>query len=124
MKVVLSLLLVAGRAAAHRGHLLGHDGLAEIPKLAIAVLATGSTAVLLLALVMLVLDAGLLLSRSLRWPRMHRPCALEAAAVGRLLALLVSGYGISQAWPCPSPGRSRWRSRICLLRSTAIACCS
>jgi hypothetical protein len=91
--------------------------------MAIAVLATGSTAVLLLALVMLVLDVGLLLSRRCVG-RASSALRAEAAAAGRLLALLVSGYGISQAWPCPSPGRSTWRSRICLLRSTAIACCS
>ena len=57
---------------------------------------------LLLALAMLVLDAGLLLSRLLRWPRaasaLRGPKLRPMAGV---LALLVSGYGISQGMAVP-----------------------
>lgn len=102
-KVVLSLLLV-GVAVQLRivATFWGTMASPEIPKLAIATLATGSTAVLLLALLMLAMDAGLLASRLLRWPR-----AVAALRTRRLrpaagvLALLVSGYGVSQGMAVP-----------------------
>ncbi|MBH1669926.1 metallophosphoesterase [Stenotrophomonas maltophilia] len=105
MKVVLSLLLV-GVAVQLRivAMFWGTMASPEIPKLTIAVLATGSTAVLLLALMMLVLDAGLLLSRLLRWPRIVSVLrALKLRPLAGLLALLVSGYGISQGMAVPQP---------------------
>lgn len=105
MKVVLSLLLV-GVAVQLRivATFWGTMASPEIPKLAIAVLATGSTAVLLLALMMLVLDAGLLLSRLLRWPRIVSVLrASKLRPLAGLLALLVSGYGISQGMAVPQP---------------------
>ncbi len=76
MKVVLSLLLV-GVAVQLRivATFWGTMASPEIPKLAIAVLATGSTAVLLLALMMLVLDAGLLLRACCVGRASYRPCA-------------------------------------------------
>ncbi|HFF3760445.1 metallophosphoesterase [Stenotrophomonas maltophilia] len=105
LKVVLSLLLVAVAVQLRIvATFWGTMASPEIPKLAIATLATGSTAVLLLALVMLVLDAGLLLSRALRRPRavsaLRAPTLRPVAAV---LALLVSGYGISQGMAVPKP---------------------
>ncbi|HGM7335178.1 TPA: metallophosphoesterase [Stenotrophomonas maltophilia] len=105
LKVVLSLLLVAVAVQLRIvATFWGTMASPEIPKLAIATLATGSTAVLLLALVMLVLDAGLLLSRLLRRPR--AVSALRAPRlrpVVALLALLVSGYGVSQGMAVPKP---------------------
>ena len=105
MKVVLSLLLV-GVAVQLRivAMFWGTMASPEIPKLAIATLATGSTAVLLLALLMLALDVSLLASRLLRWPRAVaalRTRSLRPAA--GLLALLVSGYGISHGMAVPQP---------------------
>ena len=105
LKVVLSLLLVAVAVQLRIvATFWGTMASPEIPKLAIATLATGSTAVLLLALVMLVLDAGLLLSRLLRRPRaisaLRAPRLRPVAAV---LALLVSGYGVSQGMAVPKP---------------------
>ncbi|HGM4745264.1 metallophosphoesterase [Stenotrophomonas maltophilia] len=105
MKVVLSLLLV-GVAVQLRivAMFWGTMASPEIPKLAIATLATGSTAVLLLALLMLVLDAGLLLSHLLRWPRIVSVLrASKLRPLGGLAALLVSGYGISQGMAVPQP---------------------
>lgn len=105
MKVVLSLLLV-GVAVQLRivATFWGTMASPEIPKLAIATLAAGSTAVLLLALLMLALDVGLLASRLLRWPRAVaalRTRSLRPAAA--LLALLVSGYGVSEGMVVPKP---------------------
>ena len=105
LKVVLSLLLV-GVAVQLRivATFWGTTASPEIPKLAIATLATGSTAVLLLALVMLVLDAGLLLSRLLRWPRTVSVLrAPKLRPTAGLLALLVSGYGVSPGMAVPKP---------------------
>lgn len=104
-KAVLSLLLV-GIAVQLRivATFWGTMASPEIPKMAIATLATGSTAVLLLALVMLVLDAGLLLSRVLRWPRLVSALRTpKLRPVAALLAVLVSGYGISQGMAVPAP---------------------
>ncbi len=82
-KVVLSLLLV-GVVVQLRivATFWGTMASPEIPKLAIATLATGSTAVLLLALLMLAMDAGLLASRLLRWPRAVSRIAHAALAAG------------------------------------------
>ena len=109
LKVVLSLLMVAVAVQLRIvATFWGTMASPEIPKLAIATLATGSTAVLLLALVMLVLDAGLLVSRLLRWPRMVS--ALRAPQLRTVPAcwpcwsvVMVS----ARAWQCPSRGRSR-----------------
>ncbi|HFF6188255.1 metallophosphoesterase [Stenotrophomonas maltophilia] len=105
MKVVLSLLLVSVAVQLRIVAMFwGTMASPEIPKLAIASLATGSTAVLLLALFLLVLDAGLLVSRILRRPRavsaLRAPKLRPAAGV---LALLVSGYGVSQGMAVPKP---------------------
>ena len=105
MKVVLSLLLVSVAVQLRIVAMFwGTMASPEIPKLAIASLATGSTAVLLLALVLLVLDAGLLVSRILRRPRavsaLRAPKLRPAAGV---LALLVSAYGVSQGMAVPKP---------------------
>ncbi len=105
LKVVLSLLLV-GVAVQLRivATFWGTMASPEIPKLAIATLATGSTAVLLLALVLLVLDAGLLVSRILRRPRAVSALrAPKLRPVAGVLALLVSGYGVSQGMAVPKP---------------------
>ncbi|AWH35084.1 metallophosphoesterase [Stenotrophomonas sp. SAU14A_NAIMI4_8] len=102
-KALLSLLLVALAVQLRIvATFWGTMASPEIPKLAIAVLATGSTAVLLLALALLVMDAGLLLSRLLRWPRVVtalRARMLRPLAAG--LALLLSGYGVSQGMAVP-----------------------
>jgi hypothetical protein len=105
LKVVLSLLLVAVAVQLRIvATFWGTMASPEIPKMAIAVLATGSTAVLLLALLMLVLDVGLLLSRLLRWPRIVSALrASKLRPLAGLLALLVSGYGISQGMAVPQP---------------------
>ena len=105
MKVVLSLLLVSVAVQLRIVAMFwGTMASPEIPKLAIASLATGSTAVLLLALFLLVLDAGLLVSRILRRPRavsaLRAPKLRPAAGV---LALLVSAYGVSQGMAVPKP---------------------
>lgn len=105
LKVVLSLLVVAMAVQLRIvATFWGTMASPEIPKMAIAVLATGSTAVLLLALLMLVLDVGLLLSRLLRWPRILSALrASKLRPLAGLLALLVSGYGISQGMAVPQP---------------------
>lgn len=104
LKVVLSLLLVAVAVQLRIvATFWGTMASPEIPKLAIATLATGSTAVLLLALVMLVLDAGLLLSRLLRRRAVSALRAPWLRPVAAVLALLVSGYGVSQGMAVPKP---------------------
>ena len=104
-KALLSLLLV-GLAVQLRivATFWGTMASPEIPKMAIAVLATGSTAVLLLALAMLLFDAGLLLARALRLPgavSALRTPLLRPLAAG--VALLLSAYGVSQGMAVPKP---------------------
>lgn len=103
-KALLSLLLVALAVQLRIvATFWGTMASPEIPRMAIATLATGSTAVLLLALGLLVLDAGLLLSRALRWPRAVaalRTRMLRPLAAG--LALLLSAYGVSQGMAVPT----------------------
>ena len=104
-KAVVSLLLV-GLAVQLRivATFWGTMASPEIPKMAIAVLATCSTAVLLLALAMLLFDAGLLAARVLRLPRavsaLRAPLLRPSAAA---VALLLSGYGVSQGMAVPQP---------------------
>lgn len=104
-KALLSLLLVALAVQLRIvATFWGTMASPEIPKMAIAVLASGSTAVLLLALVMLLFDAGLLAARALRLPRvvsaLRAPMLRPLAAA---VALLVSGYGVSQGMAVPQP---------------------
>lgn len=104
-KALLSLLLV-GLAVQLRivATFWGTMASPEIPKMAIAVLATGSTAVLLLALSMLLFDAGLLAARALRLPgavSALRTPLLRPLAAG--VALLLSAYGVSQGMAVPKP---------------------
>ncbi len=104
-KALLSLLLVALAVQLRIvATFWGTMASPEIPKMAIAVLATGSTAVLLLALAMLLLDAGLLAARVLRLPRVLsalRMPLLRPLAAG--VALLLSAYGVSQGMAVPKP---------------------
>ncbi|HDS1037803.1 TPA: metallophosphoesterase [Stenotrophomonas maltophilia] len=104
-KVLLSLLLVAVAVQLRIvASFWGTMASPEIPKMAIAVLATGSTAVLMLALAMLLFDAGLLAARMLRLPRAVsalRAPLLRPLAAG--VALLLSGYGVSQGMAVPKP---------------------
>ncbi|HDS0948600.1 TPA: metallophosphoesterase [Stenotrophomonas maltophilia] len=104
-KVLLSLLLVAVAVQLRIvASFWGTMASPEIPKMAIAVLATGSTAVLMLALAMLLFDAGLLAARMLRLPRAVsalRAPRLRPLAAG--VALLLSGYGVSQGMAVPKP---------------------
>jgi len=104
-KALLSLLLV-GLAVQLRivATFWGTMASPEIPKMAIAVLATGSTAVLLLALAMLLFDACLLAARALRLPgavSALRTPLLRPLAAG--VALLLSAYGVSQGMAVPKP---------------------
>ncbi|AWH55419.1 metallophosphoesterase [Stenotrophomonas sp. ESTM1D_MKCIP4_1] len=104
-KALLSLLLVALAVQLRIvATFWGTMASPEIPKMAIAVLATGSTAVLLLALAMLLFDAGLLAARALHLPRavsaLRAPLLRPLAAA---VALLVSGYGVSQGMAVPKP---------------------
>ena len=104
-KVLLSLLLVAVAVQLRIvASFWGTMASPEIPRMAIAVLATGSTAVLMLALAMLLFDAGLLAARMLRLPRAVsalRAPLLRPLAAG--VALLLSGYGVSQGMAVPKP---------------------
>lgn len=104
-KVLLSLLLVAVAVQLRIvASFWGTMASPEIPKMAIAVLATGSTAVLMLALAMLLFDAGLLAARMLRLPRAVsalRAPLLRPLAAG--VALLLGGYGVSQGMAVPKP---------------------
>lgn len=109
LKLSLSLrgplgLLVIALALHHRivARFAGTMASPEIPKMAIAVLATGFTALLLLALFLIVLDMALLVSRLLRAPRavnaLRRPWLRPSVG---LFALLLSAYGISQGMAVP-----------------------
>lgn len=97
-------LLVMALALHHRivARFAGTMASPEIPKAAIAVLATGFTALLLGALLLLLLDMLLLGTRLLRRPRAAaalRAVWLRPAAMG--VALLLSGYGIWQGMAVP-----------------------
>ena len=109
MRLSLSLrgplgLLVMALALHHRivARFAGTMASPEIPKAAIVVLATGFTALLLGALLLLLLDALLLGARLLRRPR--AAAALRAAWLrpgAMAVALLLSGYGIWQGMAVP-----------------------
>jgi len=105
LRGVLSLLVVA-MALHHRIVALFAGTMAspEIPRWAIAVLATGFTTLLLTALFVLLLDIGLLLAKLLRAPAaseaLRKPW-LRPLAGG--VALLLGGYGISQGMAVPKP---------------------
>ena len=103
LKAVLSLLLVAIAVQLRIvATFWGTMASPEIPKLAIAVLATGSTAVLLLALVMLVMDVCLLGAWLLRRPRVTAALRAPWLRPGAgMLALLVSAWGASQGMAVP-----------------------
>ncbi|WP_312328022.1 metallophosphoesterase [Stenotrophomonas sp.] len=97
-------LLVLALALHHRivARFAGTMASPEIPKAAIAVLASGFTALLLVAVFLLVLDALLLLSRLLRQPRiadaLRRSWLRPAAGV---LALALGIYGVQQGMAVP-----------------------
>ena len=109
LQVSLSLrgplgLLVVALALHHRivARFAGTMASPEIPKAAIAVLATGFTTLLLGAVMLLLLDLLLLGARLLRCPRATaalRGAALRPAAFG--VALLLSVYGIWQGMAVP-----------------------
>ncbi|MCC7634614.1 metallophosphoesterase [Stenotrophomonas rhizophila] len=101
-------LLVLALALHHRivARFAGTMASPEIPKAAIALLATGFTALLLGALLLLLFDAVLLGARLLRCPRVIaalRAGWLRPAAMG--VALLVSSYGIWQGMAVPQTRR-------------------
>ena len=101
---VLLAALVFAMALHHRivAQFAGTMASPEIPRMAIAVLATGFTALLLGALFLLLLDAGLLIARLLRSPRAIRALRarwLRPAAGG--VALLLAVSGISQGMAVP-----------------------
>jgi uncharacterized protein len=109
LKLALSLrgplgLLVIALALHHRivARFAGTMASPEIPKAAIAVLATGFTALLLLAVFLLVVDAALLVARLLRSARvaqaLRTPWLRPSAAFA---ALLLSAWGISQGMAVP-----------------------
>ncbi len=109
LKLALSLrgplgLLVIALALHHRivARFAGTMASPEIPKAAIAVLATGFTALLLLAVFLLVVDAVLLIARLVRSPRvaeaLRTPWLRPSAA---LVALLLAAWGISQGMAVP-----------------------
>ncbi|WNH49786.1 metallophosphoesterase [Stenotrophomonas aracearum] len=97
-------LLVLALALHHRivARFAGTMASPEIPKAAIAVLASGFTALLLVAVFLLVLDALLLLSRLLGQPRiadaLRRSWLRPAAGV---LALALGIYGVQQGMAVP-----------------------
>ncbi len=97
-------LLVVALALHHRivARFAGTMASPEIPKAAIAVLATGFTTLLLGALAVLLLDLLLLGARLLRCPRASaalRHATLRPAAFG--VALLLSTYGVWQGMAVP-----------------------
>lgn len=97
-------LLVVALALHHRivARFAGTMASPEIPKAAIAVLATGFTALLLGAVALLLFDAVLLAARLLRCPRvvaaLRRPW-LRPSAMG--VALLLASYGVWQGMAVP-----------------------
>lgn len=109
MRMALSVrgplgLLVVALALHHRivARFAGTMASPEIPKAVIAVLATGFTALLLGAVLLLLIDAALLGARLLRRPRAVaalRTGWLRPGAMG--VALLLSAYGIWQGMAVP-----------------------
>lgn len=102
-RVLLSALVLA-LALHHRivAQFAGTMASPEIPKAAIAVLATGFTALLISAVFLLLIDAALLGARVLRCPRclpLLRARGLRPGAAA--VALLVSAYGIWQGMAVP-----------------------
>lgn len=97
-------LLVLALALHHRivARFAGTMASPEIPKVAIAILASGFTALLLVAVFLLVLDILLLLARLLRQPRvadaLRRSWLRPAAGV---LALALGIYGVQQGMAVP-----------------------
>jgi len=97
-------LLIIALALHHRivARFAGTMASPELPKMVIALLATGFTAVLLLAVFVIVLDVLLLASRMLRVQRvadaLRTPWLRPSAAA---VALLLSAYGISQGMAVP-----------------------
>lgn len=97
-------LLVLALALHHRivARFAGTMASPEIPKVAIAILASGFTALLLVAVFLLVLDFLLLLARLLRQPRiadaLRRSWLRPAAGV---LALALGIYGVQQGMAVP-----------------------
>ncbi|WP_367345345.1 metallophosphoesterase [Stenotrophomonas bentonitica] len=97
-------LLVLALALHHRivARFAGTMASPEIPKVAIATLASGFTALLLVAVFLLVLDILLLLARLLRQPRiadaLRRSWLRPAAGV---LALVLGIYGVQQGMAVP-----------------------
>ncbi|WP_312319371.1 metallophosphoesterase [Stenotrophomonas sp.] len=109
LKLSLSLrgplgLLVIALALHHRivARFAGTMASPELPKMVIALLATGFTALLLLAVFVIVLDVLLLAARLLRARRMavalRTPWLRPSVAA---VALLLSAYGISQGMAVP-----------------------
>lgn len=109
LKLSLSLrgplgLLVIALALHHRivARFAGTMASPELPKMVIALLATGFTALLLLAIAVIVMDVLLLVARVLRARGMadalRTPWLRPSAAI---VALLVSAYGISQGMAVP-----------------------
>ncbi|GAB3056634.1 metallophosphoesterase [Stenotrophomonas tumulicola] len=105
VRLVLSVLVFA-MALHHRivAQFAGTMASPEIPKMAIAALATGFTALLLGALFLLLLDGALLVARLLRstkgvavlrsrWPR----------PVAGVLALGLGAFGVNQGMAVPKP---------------------
>ena len=102
-RVLLSVLVLA-QALHHRivAQFAGTMASPEIPKAAIAVLATGFTALLLGAVLLLLIDIALLGARVLRCQRclpLLRARGLRPAAAAA--ALLVAAYGIWQGMAVP-----------------------
>lgn len=101
---LLLAVLVFAMALHHRivAQFAGTMASPEIPKMAIAVLATGFTALLIGALFLLLLDGALLVARLLRAPRATaalRAGWLRPSAGG--IALLLAIFGISQGMAVP-----------------------
>lgn len=109
LHVSLRLLLAAvvlGMALHHRivAQFAGTMASPEIPKMAIAVLATGFTTLLLSALFLLLLDAALLLGKLLKSGR--AAAALRARwlrPLAGLVALALGIFGVSQGMAVPKP---------------------
>ncbi|MGH8038999.1 MAG: metallophosphoesterase [Stenotrophomonas sp.] len=99
-------LLVLSLALHHRivARFAGTMASPEIPKAALVVLASGFTALLLVAVFLLVLDGVLLVSRLLRLPRVAnalRSGWLRPSAAG--LALVLGAVGVQQGIAVPQP---------------------
>ncbi|MBD8636345.1 metallophosphoesterase [Stenotrophomonas sp. CFBP 13725] len=105
VRVLLSLLVFA-MALHHRivAQFAGTMASPELPKMVIAVLATGFTSLLLGALFLLLIDAALLIARLLKSARSI--AALRAPwlrPVAGLTALALGIFGVSQGMAVPKP---------------------